>query len=75
MAAVPDAKLVIVGDGDERAALERQAAGLGSVKFIGATQDPAPFLRAADAAVLPSRTEGLPVRAAAFNNLSRDHLD
>jgi glycosyltransferase involved in cell wall biosynthesis len=54
----------IVGDGPERAALERRAREhgiLGAVRFAGAMQDVGPWLRAADAFVLPSRQEGLSV--------------
>lgn len=61
---VPDALLCIAGDGAEKDALVAQAEKLGissTVRFVGAVSDPAPLLRAADAAVLPSRTEGLPV--------------
>ncbi len=56
------ATLCLLGDGAERAALEAQARKLappGSVRFAGAQADVAPWLRAADAFVLPSRTEGL----------------
>lgn len=61
---VRGAVLCIAGDGAEKAALMELAQQLGvaeSVRFLGALSDPAPYLRAADAAVLPSRTEGLPV--------------
>jgi glycosyltransferase involved in cell wall biosynthesis len=58
------AVLCIVGEGPERAALERRARDhgvLGAVRFAGPTEDVAPWLRAADAFVLPSRQEGLSV--------------
>lgn len=61
---IPSARLVLVGDGAERDRLVEaaQRAGVGgSVQLAGAVQDVAPWLRAADAAVLPSRTEGMPV--------------
>ncbi|MEU6484553.1 glycosyltransferase [Streptomyces sp. NPDC046887] len=54
---VPAARLVLVGDGPAAAAL--RAAAPGSVLFAGAVADPAPWYRAADLAVLPSRWEGL----------------
>lgn len=63
-ATLPDARLALVGEGEEREALERQARELGhadSVVFYGGSTDVAPLLRAADAFVLCSRTEGLPV--------------
>ena len=63
-ARVPRARLLILGDGEVRGALERRARELGiaaSAHFGGAVSDVAPYLRAADAFVLPSRTEGLPV--------------
>lgn len=55
------AHLCIVGDGEEREALQAQAAGLRGVRFHGPVTDVAPLLRAADACVLPSRAEGLPI--------------
>jgi glycosyltransferase involved in cell wall biosynthesis len=58
------ATLCLVGDGPERAALEARARALGidgRVRFAGARADVAPWLRAADLFVLPSRTEGLSV--------------
>lgn len=57
-----DAEYVVVGDGPEREALERRAAGL-PVRFPGALHEPADvarFLRGLDVFVLPSRSEGLP---------------
>ena len=56
--------LCLVGDGPERPALERRARDhgiLGAVRFAGPTADVARWLGAADAFVLPSRTEGLSV--------------
>jgi glycosyltransferase involved in cell wall biosynthesis len=56
------ATLCVVGDGPERAPLEARAARLGirgSVRFEGSAGDVGPWLRAADAFALPSRTEGL----------------
>ncbi len=58
------ALLCVVGDGPERSALERRARDhgiLGAVRFASATDDVVPWLRAADAFVLPSRQEGLSV--------------
>jgi glycosyltransferase involved in cell wall biosynthesis len=57
-----DVEFVVVGEGPERSALERQAHGL-PVSFPGALHDPgevAGFLRTLDLFVLPSRSEGLP---------------
>lgn len=57
-----DAEYVVVGEGPERAALERQAQGL-PISFPGGLHDPgqvADFLRTLDVFVLPSRSEGLP---------------
>jgi glycosyltransferase involved in cell wall biosynthesis len=53
----PAAVLVVAGDGHERAALE--ARGVPRVRFLGAVGDPVPLYRAADVAVVPSRSEGL----------------
>jgi glycosyltransferase involved in cell wall biosynthesis len=53
-----------VGEGPERAALERRARDhgiLGAVRFAGAAPDVPAWLGAADAFVLPSRVEGLSV--------------
>jgi glycosyltransferase involved in cell wall biosynthesis len=60
----PDLHLTLVGDGDDRAHLERLAAPLGdAVHFAGyMSQDAvAKALAEADALVLPSFAEGLPV--------------
>jgi len=57
-----DAEYVVVGEGPERAALERAAEGL-PVTFPGGLHAPsavADFLRTLDVFVLPSRSEGLP---------------
>lgn len=55
------ARLLVVGDGPERRALEEQAARLGigdTVAFVGLQEDVFPFLAATDVFVLPSRLEG-----------------
>ncbi|MET9056263.1 glycosyltransferase [Streptomyces antibioticus] len=54
---VPGARLVLVGDGPDRAAL--RAAAPESVVFAGGVGDAAPWYRAADLVVLPSRWEGM----------------
>ncbi|MFF3453302.1 glycosyltransferase [Streptomyces sp. NPDC002730] len=56
-AAVPDARLVLVGDGVDREALMRLAPP--GVVFAGVCRDTRPWFRAADVAVLPSRREGV----------------
>ncbi|MFF3937849.1 glycosyltransferase [Streptomyces phaeofaciens] len=53
----PGARLVLVGDGPDRAALRSLAPR--SVVFAGTAADPAPWYRAADLVVLPSRWEGM----------------
>ncbi|NIK86714.1 glycosyltransferase involved in cell wall biosynthesis [Rhizomicrobium palustre] len=63
MPELPDTDLLIVGDGPERAALERLAARLGvggRVRFLGmrAQKDLPAIYRAADALVLASSREG-----------------
>lgn len=60
-AALPEALLVIAGDGSERAALMRQAEHLSGVRFDGEQRDPLPYLQSADCFVLPSFTEGQPI--------------
>jgi glycosyltransferase involved in cell wall biosynthesis len=63
-AAVPDARLLLVGDGAERPALERRVAELDltdSVVFAGVRNDVVAVLQAADLVVLPSlEGENLP---------------
>ncbi|MGW0336817.1 glycosyltransferase [Streptomyces sp. NPDC003011] len=54
---VPDARLVLVGDGPERERLRSRAPR--SVLFAGAVADTAPWYRAADLVVLPSLWEGM----------------
>lgn len=57
-------RLYFVGDGPERAALEarRDALGLGErVTFLGARSDVSEVLMAADAFVMSSKSEGLPM--------------
>jgi glycosyltransferase involved in cell wall biosynthesis len=59
----PGTKLVIVGDGPERASLEEQARRLGiekQVVFTGQQADVTNFLMSADVFVFPSEYEGLP---------------
>lgn len=54
----------LAGDGTRRAALETRAAELGlgdHVRFLGQLEEVGPLLLAADAVVLPSRWEGLPL--------------
>jgi glycosyltransferase involved in cell wall biosynthesis len=57
------ARLLIVGEGPERSALEGEAAALqlgDSVKLMGQQNQMRPFYVAADAFVLPSHSEGSP---------------
>ncbi|MFE3827866.1 glycosyltransferase family 4 protein [Streptomyces sp. NPDC059092] len=56
---IPQARLVLVGDGPDADAL--RAAAPPSVLFAGAVPDTAPWYRAADLVVLPSRWEGMAV--------------
>ncbi len=61
-----DAALVLVGDGPDRAGLERRARELGleeGVFFVGFQQDVGPWFHAVDVLLLPSRSEGTPVSA------------
>jgi glycosyltransferase involved in cell wall biosynthesis len=60
----PDVRLVIVGDGPEKAALERLSSELrlgGDALLLGMRTDVASILDAADAFVLSSEVEGLPM--------------
>lgn len=56
-ARLPDARLVLVGDGPDRDRLLRDAPE--GVLFAGATRDAVPWYRAADVVVQPSRWEGM----------------
>lgn len=59
---VPDAALLLAGEGPERPALEALAARLGlgpRVRFLGRRDDPFALLRGATVVVVPSRSEGL----------------
>ena len=61
---MPGLRLWMVGDGSERKALESMAAQLGitsQVTFWGQQLDVAPFFSAADAFVMSSTSEGLPI--------------
>jgi glycosyltransferase involved in cell wall biosynthesis len=54
----------IAGEGSLRPALERQCESLGlgqHVRFLGQVEDLGPLLAAADAVVMPSRWEGMPL--------------
>lgn len=57
VARLPGARLVLVGDGPDAAALRGIADP--SVTFAGAAEDTAPWYQAADVVVLPSRWEGM----------------
>ena len=60
----PDVRLVLAGDGADRAALEAQARGLGygdAIHFLGWRSDTAEVLRCLDVFALTSWTEGLPL--------------
>ena len=59
----PDSRLLVVGDGGERATLEEHARCLGideTVAFTGFRTNVTDMLRAADLFVLPSLREGMP---------------
>jgi glycosyltransferase involved in cell wall biosynthesis len=61
---IPEATLILVGDGRQRQALERQARELGladRVRFLGTRRDLALIYRALDLYVQPSLWEGLPL--------------
>jgi glycosyltransferase involved in cell wall biosynthesis len=59
----PDARIVLVGDGEQRREFERQASALGlahNVMFLGQRNNIPEILACCDIAVLPSKAEGLP---------------
>ena len=58
----PGARLRLVGDGEDRGAIDRQVGALGltgRVELVGFRPDPAPDLRAADVVVIPSHYDGM----------------
>ncbi len=62
LALLPDARLVMLGEGPLRGALEQQASRLGiaaKVLFAGFAANPLPWIAHAACLVLPSRYEGL----------------
>ena len=64
VADIPEATLVIVGDGLERRALEDQARRLGvsdRVHFVGHTETPEAYLEQFDVFVLPSARDAMPL--------------
>ena len=64
LGSMPELRLWMVGDGSERTKLESLAAKLGiaaEVTFWGWQLDVAPFFSAADAFILSSKSEGLPI--------------
>lgn len=63
LAKEPNARLMIVGDGPDREALEKRAHDLGLggyVFFVGHVTDVYPAIRAIDLCAMPSLSEGLP---------------
>jgi glycosyltransferase involved in cell wall biosynthesis/peptidoglycan/xylan/chitin deacetylase (PgdA/CDA1 family) len=74
LAELPDAVLTFLGFGREFERNRELAASLGlgeRVRFLGYVPNAAPYLRAADVVVLPSRREGLPVVALEALGLER----
>lgn len=64
LTSMPDLRLWVVGNGSQRASLESLAIELGiaaQVKFWGQQLNVAPFFSAADAFILSSQSEGLPI--------------
>ena len=59
---IPEAVLLVAGEGDQMAAAQRQASQLGSsVRFLGWRTDLSNLYAAADVVVLTSDNEGMPV--------------
>lgn len=73
VASIPDAELLVVGDGPDRARLEAvaNAQAPGRIRFVGSRERPREEIAAADVLVLPSHTEGIPavLIEAAFSGL------
>jgi glycosyltransferase involved in cell wall biosynthesis len=58
-AQVPEAQLVLIGDGPDRHSLARQAASLEGVQLVGWRSDIPTWLAATDVVAVPSRWEGM----------------
>ncbi|MEA3217214.1 MAG: hypothetical protein QOJ19_3370 [Acidimicrobiia bacterium] len=59
---LPDARFTVIGDGPQRAALERLAADLAvPVSFLGFRPDAAALMASLDLLIVPSFTEGTPL--------------
>ena len=61
---VPDARLLLAGEGERRPALEKQANQLGlasSVSFLGARRDTHDLMHASELVVVPSRYDVFPL--------------
>lgn len=56
----PDWRLILVGDGHDRASLEKQAASLHNVEFVGFA-DPTPYYERASVICMTSLFEGFPM--------------
>ncbi len=72
--AIPEVRLLIVGEGRCRAALLAQAERLGigaNVEFCGFHADPRPLMRACDLVLVPSRKEGFGLAAIEAMALAR----
>lgn len=66
LARVPNATLLLAGEGPERTALERLAAAAAlpdRIRFLGRVEDVANLLRAVNVVCVPSRSEGLGLAA------------
>jgi len=59
-----DHQIIVIGDGEERENLKKQAEALGvtkSFEFLGSLLNPYPYVKNADYFILPSESEGWPL--------------
>lgn len=57
----PDWEFLLVGDGEDRKNLEKQAENLDRIHFLGSTKNPSPYYNEASILCMSSQFEGIPL--------------